>query len=210
MHLPPRAHNLLSYFVTALIMVFCADWAQPQVRVLGGLWVFHFLRRSAESLWVHRYSGRPVPPSDYLVEYLYYWGFAYWIATSISELQHGQSSWLTVAGGALFVLGELGNAWAHLALRRLRDARGSDRRSIPKGGPFELVSCPHYSFEICSWLGFALMAQVLGAFAFLLVGSAILSFYAFTRHQNYRKDFDGQEGRETYPPVRKALVPFIF
>lgn len=210
MNLSPRAHNVLSYSVTALIMMICADWSQPSVRWLGGLWIVHFLRRTGESLWIHRYSGRPVPPSDYLVEYLYYWGFAVWIAKGINDSAHLSAPWVTAVGAALFAIGECGNAWAHLRLRGLRGEGGSSEKKVPRGGLFELVSCPHYSFEICSWLGFSIMAQVLGSFVFLVVGAGILSFYAFTRHQAYRKEFDGQDGRALYPRSRKALVPMIF
>lgn len=55
-------------------------------------------------------------------------------------------------------------------LRDLRPA-GTTLRVIPRGFLFERVSCPHYSFEICSWIGFALVAQTWSALAFLVVGA---------------------------------------
>lgn len=171
----------------------------------------HFARRTAEALFVHRYSGRPIPPADYLVEYLYYWGFAYWIARGLNASTGSPSDGVFLAVGlAIFLVGESGNAWAHQKLRALRSSSGSTERKIPSGGAFELVACPHYLFEITTWVGFAVMTRVIGAYAFLGLGAAILATYARTRHVAYRKDFDGQDGRELYPAKRRALVPLVF
>jgi very-long-chain enoyl-CoA reductase len=152
-----------------------------------------------------------VPPFDYLGEYLYYWGFAYWIARGLRGAGDGVSpDQLTWLGCAFFVLGEVGNTWAHQRLRALRSSSGSAEKKVPRGGLFELVSCPHYLFEITRWVGFSLLSRVLGAYAFLALGSLILASYARARHLAYRKEFDGQSGRALYPPTRRALVPFIF
>jgi steroid 5-alpha reductase family enzyme len=113
-------------------------------------------------------------------------------------------------GLVLFVLGEVGNTWAHLKLRALKDANLTNRRRFPRGGLFELVSCPHYLFEITTWVGFALITQVLGSWGFLTLGACILGYYASARHQAYRRAFDGRDGQELYSPKRRALVPFVF
>lgn len=94
-------------------------------------------------------------------------------------------------------------------LRDLRPA-GTTLRVIPRGFLFERVSCPHYSFEICSWIGFALVAQTWAALAFLVVGAGILGAWAHARHQAYLEDFDGRDGREKYPTGRRALIPGVF
>ncbi len=209
--LPPRVHNALSYGVAALVLPLCLQWGEPPTFVLAGAWVFHFARRTAEALFVHRYSGRPVPPLDYLVEYLYYWGFAYWIARGLNAATPGEEATLWLALGlAIFVVGEAGNAWAHQKLRALRASFGSSEKKVPQGGAFELVACPHYLFEITSWVGFALMTRVIGAYAFLGLGAAILATYARSRHLAYRKEFDGRDGRALYPTSRRALVPLVF
>lgn len=192
-------------------MLTLADWTKAGVAPIALLWVFHFARRTLESLWVHRYSGRPVPPSDYLVEYLYYWGFGTWIALGISSSDwHPTSPLLSTCGLVVFFAGELGNAWCHLKLRSLRSSSGVEEKSIPEGGPFELVSCPHYTFEVMSWLGFAVYSWTLGSLAFSIVGAGILVSYAMARHTNYKKTYDGKDGRPLYPPSRKALIPFVF
>lgn len=209
--MPPRLHNTISYSVAALVFVICMPKAAPGALAIAALWCFHFLRRTVEALYVHRYSGRPVPASDYLVEYLYYWGFAAWIAWSL-----GRPGWEPpcatrwVTGGLLFFIGEGGNAWAHQKLRALRAQSGDSRKSIPTGGLFRWVSCPHYLFEITSWCGFFLLTRILAAAVFWALGAAIVSSYAHARHRAYRAEFDGQEGRALYPTGRKAIVPFLF
>lgn len=174
------------------------------------MWCYHFGRRSAESAWVHRYSKPSVPVGDVLIEYLYYWGFAAWIAVSLTpNVHHPANEWLTLPGVLLFVVAERGNAHAHRMLRQLRP-EGSKVRVIPRGFLFERVSSPHYLFEILSWVGFALVTQTWASTAFLLVGAAILASWAKARHVAYLKEFDGAEGREKYPPSRRALIPGVF
>jgi very-long-chain enoyl-CoA reductase len=207
----PRLHNALSYSGAALVFLACLPKAAPQAALVGGLFCFHFLRRTLEALFVHRYSGRPVPPSDFLVEYVYYWGFAAWIAWSLGRpnwVPPSSTQWL--GGGLVFLLGEAGNAWAHQKLRALRMQSGESKKGIPSGGLFEWVSCPHYLFEIVSWCGFFWVTRVWASGAFLALGAAIVASYAYSRHRSYKKEFDGQEGRASYPLRRKAIVPLLF
>ena len=174
------------------------------------MWCLHFARRASESAFVHRYAKPAVPVGDVVTEYVYYWGFATWNAWSLfSPSYHAPALPWLVAGSAVFVLAELGNAKAHRMLRDLR-APGTSTRVIPHGFLFERVSSPHYLFEILSWVGFAITVQSWAALAFLLVGACILGSWAHARHAAYRKDFDGREGRESYPSARRALLPGIF
>lgn len=214
----PRAHNLISYCLALVVFVVvlvarsgvALGSIGPAAVVGSAMWCLHFARRAAESAWVHRYAKTKVPTSDVIVEYIYYWGFAAWNAYALSAVDyHGPAAWSLALGGAVFVLAELGNARAHRMLRDLRPA-GSALRVIPRGFLFELVSCPHYLFEILSWVGFALVVRTWASVAFLLLGSGILASWAHTRHVAYRKDFDGHQGRELYPSARRALIPLVF
>jgi len=205
---------LLVFLAVVAVRYPHATGASPALSVpalLGVLsWCYHFARRTAESAWVHRYGKPRVPLGDILVEYVYYWGFAGWIAVSLTSPRYRHEvDWLVVVGAVVFAVAESGNARAHRMLRALRP-EGSNVRVIPRGFLFERVSSPHYLFEILSWLGFALMTQVLAAYAFLLVGAGILGAWAHARHAAYRKDFDGREGREQYPATRRALIPGLF
>ncbi|HVY30237.1 MAG TPA: hypothetical protein VHB79_26955 [Polyangiaceae bacterium] len=213
----PRAHNILSY--TMAFAVFAALFAarawnaaglSPVAVFAAALWSAHFLRRAAEAAWVHRYGKATVPIGDVITEYVYYWGFAAWNAWSLTSSHYTQPVWLVVACGALvFVAAEAGNARAHRMLRDLRPV-GTKGRVIPRGFLFERVSCPHYLFEILSWVGFAIVTETWAARAFCVVGAGILAAWAHTRHVAYRNDFDGSEGREKYPEARRALIPGVF
>jgi very-long-chain enoyl-CoA reductase len=206
----PRVHNTLSYSVAALTLLSVSPWNKPAALYVALLWSIHFVRRSLESLYVHRYSGRPVPPADFLVEYVYYWGFAAWIGWSLrSDAWSLPDRPSVLLGTAIFTLGEVGNAWAHQKLRHLRSGSGQAARAIPRGGLFVWVSSPHYLFEITSWCGFLVVSQLLAAAVFLVLGSVIVTTYALNRHRTYLKDFDGQAGREAYPSTRKAIFPFL-
>jgi len=212
----PRVHNVLSYSVTLLVfwvvLGFRTRGAEPSVtaQVATVLWSVHFLRRTFESAFVHRYGKPSVGPGDYLTEYVYYWGFAAWIAWSVTApTEHAPPFALQMVGLAVFCLAEAGNARAHVMLRMLR-APGTTEKRIPRGFLFEWVSCPHYACEIATWIGFNLVTGTLAGCAFMLVGAGILAAWAHARHAAYRKEFDGREGRALYPESRRALLPFVF
>ena len=214
----PRVHNILSYSVTLAVFWGMLLWRTraPGVHLpLGAcigaaLWTAHFLRRTLESAFVHRYTKPRIGPGDYLTEYVYYWGFAAWIAWSLTAATHREPSVIALAAGLpVFSWAEAGHTRAHVALRNLR-APGSTEKRIPQGPLFAWVSCPHYLFEILSWVGFNLATQTLAGVAFMLAGAGILTFWAHTRHVAYKKEFDGTNGRALYPAARRALIPGVF
>jgi very-long-chain enoyl-CoA reductase len=200
----PRLHNILSYSGALLVFLLVLGWrAQVQgnglslnAELAALLWCAHFLRRTLESAFVHRY-GKPRI-------------LGAWIAWSVAAATHRAPSFPgQIAGSALFVLAEAGNARAHWMLRNLRRV-GTNERAIPRGFLFEWVSCPHYSCEILSWLGFNLVTQTIAGALFMLVGAGILGVWAHTRHVAYKKEFTGEAGSELYPARRRALVPGLF
>jgi len=214
----PRAHNLTSYGLSLVVFAAVALWriagktTAPPLAALAGaaMWCLHFARRSAEAAWVHHYGKPSVPVGDLVTEYAYYWGFAAWNAAALfAPSYRGPSGPFVAVGSLVFVLAALCNARAHLILRALRTP-GSSARTIPRGFLFERVSCPHYLFEILTWVGFTVATQTWAALSFLLLASGILAGWARTRHLAYRRDFDGKEGRELYPPSRRALIPGLF
>ena len=212
----PRVHNIVSYSVTLLVFWGVLIWRSralglPGTASLGAaLWTAHFVRRTLESAVVHRYSKPSIGAGDYLTEYLYYWGFAAWVAWSLTAVAHQPPHpFLQAFGLALFVVAEASNSRAHVMLRDLRSPNGSEK-PLPRGFLFERVSCPHYFFEILSWVGFNLVTGTLAGVAFMAVGAGILGAWAHTRHVAYKKQFDGLDGRELYPAQRRALIPYLF
>ena len=67
--------------------------------------------------------------------------------------------WLSCAGLAVFLLGLGLNVWSDSLLRGLR-AGGQGGYRVPQGGPFNLLSCPHYTGECLEWWGYAAVTQV--------------------------------------------------
>lgn len=188
--LSPRVHNTVSY--TGAAAVFCtavlaqrssgscnvfppthhASWPLTAREIAIICWVLHFVRRAAESAWLHRYSQPTVPILDTATELLYYWVFAVCIAHSVvcTDSPRAALSALQLSGVFLWFLAEVGNCHVHVQLARLRppdaaaDPREGRRRAgarealrLPEGRCFELVSFPHYLCEISSWVGWNLL-----------------------------------------------------
>lgn len=77
------------------------------------------------------------------------------------------------------------------------------RYSIPYGNMYDYVSYGNYFGEILEWGGFALLTGSFGAFAFFLFTISNLVPKAVKGHEWYKKKFP------TYPPERKAIIPFL-
>ncbi|MBI5647752.1 MAG: DUF1295 domain-containing protein [Ignavibacteriae bacterium] len=184
-------------------------WIMPWM-VPALMWTLHFLRRTYESMRVHRFGAGTLAWVKAPVPWMYYWGFALWIAYEVTGAGPQPPAWeFRVAGTLLFLCGEIGNAIAHVMLARLRHADGT-RQGLPRGFLFEYVSCPHYFFEIVSWIGFCFVTATLSSLAFAAATTCILTVWATQRHRAYHRTFDGREGRELYPADRKVLVPFLY
>ncbi|MGH0175372.1 UNVERIFIED_CONTAM: hypothetical protein FKN15_008849, partial [Acipenser sinensis] len=103
---------------------------------------------------------------------------------------------------------QIGNFSIHIALRNLRPP-GSKARKIPypTKNPFTwlflLVSCPNYTYEVGSWVGFTLMTQCLPVAFFTLVGFIQMMIWAKGKHRSYLKEF------RDYPRLRSPILPFM-
>ncbi|KAF6097592.1 trans-2,3-enoyl-CoA reductase [Phyllostomus discolor] len=140
-------------------------------------------------------------------------GFLLSMATNMTSRPAG-TQWCTYGAQqvklalAIFVICQLGNFSIHMALRDLRPA-GSKTRKIPypTKNPFTwlflLVSCPNYTYEVGSWIGFAIMTQCLPVALFSLVGFTQMTIWAKGKHRSYLKEF------RDYPPLRMPIIPFL-
>ena len=123
-----------------------------------------------------------------------------WKSWAINTEESHAAAVFVLVGVPIWLAGEIGNGVAHLALR---DQKGP--RSWPKGAMFSHVSCPHYLFEIISWIGWAVVTGVNTAapVVYAVVASAILVSYGLERHWAYQRKY------KDYPVGRKAVVPFV-
>lgn len=173
-------------------------------------WSIHYTKRELETLFVHRFSHATMPLSNLFKNCIYYWGFAAYVAYFVNHPKYTPpSSDLVYGGMCLFYFMEVGNLSAHWTLRMLRPP-GTKVRRIPRGGLFEFVSCPNYTYEILAWVGFNLMTKTVAGILFMCMGAFQMVAWAQGKHRRYRKEFDGEDGRLLYPPNRKIIIPFLY
>jgi len=74
---------------------------------------------------------------------------------------------------------------------------------MPRGGLFDLVSCPNYFGEVLEWTGWAIATWSLPGAAFAAFTFANLAPRALSNHEWYRRTF------ADYPASRRALLPYV-
>lgn len=97
-----------------------------------------------------------------------------------------------------------GNYYHHYLLANLRKP-GDKSYKVPSGGLFEYVACPHYLFEIITWIGMAIITQHLMNLYFV----SGMSLYLGRRSMAQNK-WNRTMLKDKYPKGRKNLMPFIF
>jgi len=161
---------------------------------------------SHQVLFVHRYSGSM--PLDTAVTI----GTSYLLSTvTMIYAQHLSRGLpdppvdLLYPGVVVFAVGIAGNFYHHYLLSRLRADGGGGEKGykIPRGGLFELVTCPHYLFEITGFFGFAMIGQTVYALAVATGTAAYLAGRSCATRRWYESKF------EEFPARIKALVPFL-
>jgi 3-oxo-5-alpha-steroid 4-dehydrogenase len=169
----------------------------------GDLTALLFGKRLCEVSFVHRYSGRLGIVNFVMPASLYYMLSAY-VATAYSDPAPLNSP-TSIVGVGLFAIGLAGNLYHHILLRNLRSSAGEKKYVVPRGGLFEYVACPHYLFEVVSWLG-------IGVYGRAVIGYAVawgFSGYLMGRSISTTAYYLAKLGEE-YPKTRKHMIPFIF
>jgi 3-oxo-5-alpha-steroid 4-dehydrogenase 1 len=172
---------------------------------LMAMWQAHYLQRT----FVFPFKLRPGGRTTIAVVAL---GFtfnvinAYLNARWLSHFGAYTTDWLWspafIIGLIVFVTGYRINHWADRVLADLR-APGETGYKIPRGGLYELISCPNYFGEVLEWVGFAIAAGSVAGWSFAAFTAANLIPRALTHHRWYRAQFP------EYPRSRRAVVPFI-
>ncbi|GAM17042.1 hypothetical protein SAMD00019534_002170 [Acytostelium subglobosum LB1] len=190
--------------------IYGTDFQKSYVQDLALIcYSLHYIKRLLETIFVHRFSHGTMPLSNLFKNCTYYWGCTIMVSYFVNHALYTAPSSINVfVGLVLFAVSEFLNLMCHIQLRNLRPP-GSTERRIPKGGLFDLVSCPNYTAEITAWIGFSIMTQTLTAFIFTLLGAFQMYVWAVAKHRRYRKEFDGQNGNPLYPRNRKIIVPFL-
>jgi 3-oxo-5-alpha-steroid 4-dehydrogenase 1 len=194
------AMELPSVVLFGLVWVASPEFGTPMVTTLGLLWLIHYVQRTFVFSLLQRSSGRQQALLTVVLADVFNVLNATGNAAALRERPFDASF---VIGATLFVAGLALNVHSDQQLRGLRKP-GETGYKIPVGGGFRWVSAPNYLGEIVEWIGFALAAQTLAAWAFAAFTFANLAPRAISNHRWYRQRFPD------YPGERRALVPFLW
>ncbi|KAJ2707751.1 hypothetical protein FB645_000524 [Coemansia sp. IMI 203386] len=122
-----------------------------------------------------------------------------WLATEYKN--RSEDPVLAIGGICMFALGMAGNIYHDDLLMNLR--RRTTGYSIPFGGLFGLVSCPHFLCELVEWTGYAVATGSPAAWVFTLNVACNLVPRAIFIHRWYLETF------KDYPKNRKAVLPYL-
>lgn len=202
--IPSRVAMVVLYSLPILAATWAARAYLPiasviQMTVFDAL-LFHFAKRVLESIFLHKYSGTATISATMFVAIFY--SFVAGMISYLNAQTIPAMDGLFYAGLIFFALGEAGNFYHHKLLADLR--KDADGYHIPRGGLFEYVTCPHYFFELITWLGVALLSRHLFAFMAL----ATMTAYLATRSAKTRQWYQGRFA--DYPKERKRIIPFLF
>ncbi|XP_048027231.1 very-long-chain enoyl-CoA reductase [Megalobrama amblycephala] len=172
---------------------------------------FHYGKRILETLFVHRFSHGTMPMRNIFKNCFFYWCSAAWMAYYINHPlytppYYGEKQVKAALG--IFLFCQLGSFSIHMALRSLKLSGPKNKKiPYPTKNPFTwifvLVSCPNYTYELGSWLGFTLMTQCVPVLFFTVVGFIQMTVWAKGKHRSYLKEF------KEYPTLRSPILPFI-
>ena len=175
--------------------------------VFFALWTAHYVNRSLIFPWRTRTRGKTMPVAIVGSAMLFnivnaglnglYLG---WFGDTYPAAWLGDPRF--IVGLVVFVAGAAINQWSDNRLIGLR-ANGQQGYTIPRGGLFEVVSCPNLMGEIIQWWGFALMCWNLPALSFAVWTAANLIPRAVSHHAWYRRTF------ADYPAGRRAVIPAV-
>jgi hypothetical protein len=205
-----NSHVGLALACATPAFVYVALWIEgrgtletPYHLIVFAAFLFHFARRIFEIFYVNSYA-RPTPLIALLSIAMLYSGAAAVCGFFQVRTVAQPSTLLMVLGGLTFAFGELLNGYHHWLLGRIR-APGAKTYSLPRSGLFRWVASPHYLGEIFSFLGYAMLSDLLPVWGTALVVTAYLSARADSTLEWYRRQMPLQ-----VPSGWRRLVPFVY
>ncbi|KAK9518944.1 hypothetical protein VZT92_021709 [Zoarces viviparus] len=174
----------------------------------------HSLRRLLECLFVSVFSDGAL----HVVQYVF--GVCYYVMLGLTVLGSdrlgegsgtllSQLDWFHVAGSALFIWASLMQHQSTVLLAGLRTGKSGSVETLahraPRGGWFQLVSCPHYFAELLIYVSLSLVFGGVSLTWWLVVLYVLFNqaLAAQLCHDLYVSKY------ESYPRHRKAFIPFV-
>ncbi|CAI2354413.1 unnamed protein product [Caenorhabditis sp. 36 PRJEB53466] len=213
-YLPPVVYQLLA----TLTRSYSIPPISPSTALLALVLItFHVARRLYETLFVSVYSDSRMNLFHYVVGIVHYvvlpfsilcetQGFATKAARfQISTTEIELSQWLAA------VIFWACNWKQHQLAEQIANTRKGPHGLIRNyaygicfGGWFNLVSCPHFFFEICIYVSLYFIIPSAYVYKFVVLFVCVnQTFAALITHAWYHKTFP------KYPPARKALIPYV-
>ncbi|XP_027353013.1 steroid 5-alpha-reductase DET2 [Abrus precatorius] len=212
---PPLAWFLMespTLWLTLILFPRGPHSSDPKAITVITPFLFHYFNRTI--LYPLRLLSTPstktasgFPLSVALIAFAFNALNSYVQTTSLSRYNHSADVscfWCRFFLGLLvFLCGMWINVWADRVLLKLKsEGKGY---VVPKGGLFEVVSCPNYFGEIVEWLGWAVMTWSWAGLGFFVYTFANLGPRARANHRWYLEKFG-----EDYPRKRKAVIPYLY
>ncbi|KAG7263231.1 hypothetical protein CRUP_036237 [Coryphaenoides rupestris] len=215
-------HQPYPQWLTYILGVLCGvQWDESQAPQLSTLLVqlllwIHSVRRLLECLFVSVYSEGVL----HLAQYMF--GMGYYVILGLTVLcsnhfndAKGVDSLFRqldlghLSGTALFICASLLQHTSLVTLARLRTGSSGTVKTfdhgVPRGGWFEMVSCPHYFAELLIYVS---LSMVFGGLS--LTWWTVVSYVLFNQalaaqlcQEFYMRKF------ECYPRHRYAFIPFV-
>jgi protein-S-isoprenylcysteine O-methyltransferase Ste14 len=201
---------IMELFVLVVLGIFILTGKEKQTFVnwlIIGFFSLHYVNRSLIFPFRIKTNGKKMPIIIVFSALFFNLINGYIIGYYLGNFETYSIEWIKtpffIIGTIIFFTGMFINWQSDTILINLRKPNETDYK-IPKGGLFNLVSCPNLFGEIIEWAGFAILTWNLPGLAFFVWTFANLVPRAISHHKWYRKKFD------EYPNNRKAIFPFLW
>jgi len=191
-----------------------------------GLWTLYFAKRILDLFFHFRRSSvsSQINLYDTFGESLYLLVFSVLIGYSLSfnlsfpDVSFNFSSfalntaqpWFYPVGFWLFMIGIIGNSYIHYEIKQQSEQQNHSSVAFLQGNMFNLVTCPQYSFELLTWIGYSILTHL---HPIVLTYTAIIFVLILTNAQKrqrlYRRCFHGQRGVPIYPADKALIIPYV-
>jgi hypothetical protein len=206
----PRLGMFLIYFIPILGYLSTIPnfkTISPYHLLLLLVFTFHFTKRCLEVLFLHIFSGKIGLVGVVFITLAYtnigiLLGNNHAKMQALAELSPGSAYSLFAL--FLFIFGQSGNFYHHLLLKKLREKQTDKVYSMPTGGLFPFVVCPHYFFELLSWFAIALLSTHWESYVVFFIMLCYLSGRSERTKSWYHSKFID------FPRERKRILPFVY
>jgi len=209
----PTINNKAGWFImelpaltlTPLIAIRGTSEQTNAFYLILGLWLLHYVHRTAIFPFMTKTSNKRIPVSIVIMAMIFN-GVngalnGYFLGYIHTYLNPWLENPLFIGGVLIFLIGMAINISSDYKLIKLRSE--NTQYQIPRGGIFNLISCPNHFGEIIEWFGYSILTWSPAALSFAIWTFANLVPRSLAHHQWYKKTFD------SYPVVRKAVFPYL-